>query len=100
MGAGDLNLKATMDKRPCTITQRTAPTVPKNNVHNNAGMKPDYKAQGLRCLYTNAQRMGNKQNELGLLTHEGKYDLIGITETGWDDSHDWNIAIEGCKFYT
>ena len=45
--------------------------------------------------YTNAQSMGDKQNELELLIHEGKYDLIGITETWWDDSHDWNIAIVG-----
>ena len=39
--------------------------------------------------------MGNKQNELELLIPEGKYDLIGITETWWDDSHDLNIAIVG-----
>ena len=43
--------------------------------------------------------MGKKQNELGLLLHEGKYDLIGITETEWDDSHDWNIAIEGYTLF-
>ena len=40
--------------------------------------------------------MGNKQNELELLVHEGKYDLIGITETWWDD---WNIAIEGYNLF-
>ena len=43
--------------------------------------------------------MGNKQNKLELLIHEGKYDLIGITETLWDDSHDWNIAIEGYNLF-
>ena len=46
MGAGDVNFKATMDGGPCTITQRTAPIVPKNNVHNNVGTKSDYKAHG------------------------------------------------------
>ena len=25
--------------------------------------------------------------------------MIGITETGWDDSHDWNIAIEGYNLF-
>ena len=41
--------------------------------------------------------MRNKQEELEILIQEGNYDLIGITETWWDDSHDWNIAIEGYK---
>lgn len=31
-----------------------------------------------------ANGIRNKQEEL-----EGKYDLMGITETCWDDSHSW-----------
>ena len=62
MRAGDVNFKATMDEGPGAKTQSTAPTVPQNNVHNNVGMKPEYKAHGLRCLYNNARSMGNKQN--------------------------------------
>ena len=38
--------------------------------------------------------MGNKQEELEILIQEDKYDLIGITETWWDDSHDWDTAID------
>ena len=63
MGAGDVNFKAKKDEGPCTITQRTAPTVPKTNVHNNVGMKPDYKAHGLRCLYTNVYTLMSRVGE-------------------------------------
>ena len=37
--------------------------------------------EGLRCLYTNAQSMGNKQEELEVLIKERDCDLIGIRET-------------------
>ncbi|CAI5785061.1 Hypothetical predicted protein [Podarcis lilfordi] len=50
---------------------------------------------GLQCLYTNAQSMGNKQDELELLVQQTKYDIIGITETWWDKSHNWNVIMEG-----
>ena len=42
----------------------------------------------LKCLYTNACNMGNKQEELETVVQLGKYDLIAITETWWDESHD------------
>ncbi|XP_060139070.1 uncharacterized protein LOC132593239 [Zootoca vivipara] len=54
---------------------------------------------GLQCLYTNAQSMGNKQDELELLVQQTKYDIIGITETWWDESHDWNVQIEGYNLF-
>ena len=34
----------------------------------------------LRCLYTSACSMGNKQEELETMAQLGKYDLIAITE--------------------
>uniref|UniRef100_A0A670IGU3 Reverse transcriptase domain-containing protein n=1 Tax=Podarcis muralis TaxID=64176 RepID=A0A670IGU3_PODMU len=54
---------------------------------------------GLQCLYTNAQSMGNKQDELELLVQQTKYDIIVITETWWDKSHDWNVIIEGYNLF-
>ncbi|XP_075779238.1 uncharacterized protein LOC142827520 [Pelodiscus sinensis] len=39
--------------------------------------------------------MGNKQEELELLTNKYNYDIIGITETWWDGTHDWNVGMEG-----
>ena len=48
----------------------------------------------LKCLYTNAHSMGNKQEELEAVVQLGKYDLIAIMETWWDESHNWNLLIE------
>ena len=48
----------------------------------------------LKCLYTNAHSMGNKQEELEAVVQLGKYDLIAIMETWWDKSHNWNLLIE------
>ena len=42
----------------------------------------------LKCLCTNVCSMGNKQEELETVVQLGKYDLIAITETWWDESHD------------
>ena len=44
-------------------------------------------ATSLKCLYTNASSMGNKQDELD--------DLIAVTKTCYDSSHDWNAVMEG-----
>lgn len=30
-------------------------------------------------------------DELEVFAREGKFDLIGITETWWDDPHDYNV---------
>ena len=47
----------------------------------------------LKCLW----RMGNKQEELQVCASLQVYDVIGITETWWDDSHNWNVGIDGYK---
>ena len=52
------------------------------------------KAQ-LKCLYTNACSVGNKQ-ELETVMGLENYDLITITEM-WDKSHDWHTVIEGYR---
>ena len=54
------------------------------------------KAQ-LKCLYTNACSMGNKQEELETMVHLENFGLIAIMETWWDDSCNWNTTIEGYK---
>ena len=41
-------------------------------------------ARSLKCLYTNARSMGNKQEELESDVRSGDYDLVAITETWWD----------------
>lgn len=47
-----------------------------------------------KCLYTNAHSVRNKQELKTYVLPQG-CDLIAITETGWDSSHDWNIVMGG-----
>ena len=49
----------------------------------------------LKCIYTNARNMGNKQEELEAIVQQDSYDLVAITETWWDDSHDRSAAMDG-----
>jgi len=55
-------------------------------------------AHSLICLYINAQSMGNKQKELETHARSGHYDIVAITETWWDSSHDWNVVMDGYVF--
>ena len=43
--------------------------------------------------------MGNKQEELEACACLQGYDLIGITETQWDDSYDWSVGMEGYRLF-
>ncbi|CAM4500218.1 unnamed protein product [Lepidochelys kempii] len=56
-------------------------------------------AGSLKCLYTNAQSLGNKQGELEVLVMSRNYDVIGITETWWDNSHDWSTVMDGYELF-
>lgn len=52
-------------------------------------------AHSLKCLYTNARSVGNKQVELEIHDQTGDYDLVAITEIWWDRPHDWNVVMDG-----
>ena len=54
---------------------------------------------GLKCAYTNARSMGNKQEELEAIVRQANCDLAATTETWWDRSHDWNVVIDGYKLF-
>ncbi|GAB0208330.1 mitochondrial enolase superfamily member 1 [Grus japonensis] len=56
------------------------------------------KAQ-LKCVYTNAHSLGNKQEELEAIVRQGSYGLVAITETWWDDSHDWSAAMDAYTLF-
>ncbi|KAJ7405034.1 mitochondrial fission process protein 1 [Pitangus sulphuratus] len=43
--------------------------------------------------------MGNKQEELEAIVQQESYDVVTITETWWDDSHDWRAAMDGYKLF-
>ena len=50
------------------------------------------------CL-TNACSMGNKQKRLEAIERQASYDLVAITETWWEHSHDWSAAMDGYKLF-
>ncbi|KAJ7424185.1 hypothetical protein BTVI_07574 [Pitangus sulphuratus] len=56
-------------------------------------------AAQLKCMYTNARRMGNKQEEPEAIVQQESYDIVVVTETWWDDSHDWSTAMDGYKLF-
>ncbi|KAK4810944.1 hypothetical protein QYF61_013352 [Mycteria americana] len=62
-------------------------------------MKETWTTAQLKCLYTNARSMGNKQEELEAVVHQENYDMVAITETWWDDSHNWSAAMNGYKLF-
>lgn len=56
-------------------------------------------AAHLKCMYTNARSMGNKQEELEAIVQQESYDVVAITETWWDDSYDWSAAMDSYKLF-
>jgi len=53
----------------------------------------------LKCVYTNAGSMVNKQEELDAIIQQDGYDLVVITETRWDNSHDWHDVMDGYRLF-
>ena len=54
-----------------------------------------YNKVHLKCFYANACSMRNKLDELQVLAQSHSYNIIGISETWWDESCDWGVAIDG-----
>ena len=52
----------------------------------------------LKCIYTNAHSMGNKQEELEAVIQQDGYNLVAITET-WDNRHDWHAVMDGYRLF-
>ena len=53
----------------------------------------------LKCLYTNARSVGNKEEELEATMLLESNDLVAITETCWNESHDRSVAINGYRLF-
>ncbi|KAK4823010.1 hypothetical protein QYF61_024812 [Mycteria americana] len=64
-----------------------------------SSMKETRTTAQLKCLYTNARSMGTQQEELEAIVHQENYDMVAITETWWDDSHNWSAAMDGYKLF-
>ena len=74
--------------------------VPENG-HVRIRVSPSKKVAGtiapLKCIYTNACSMGNKQEELEAILQQENYDIVAITETWWDDLHNCSTAMDSYK---
>ncbi|KAK4806872.1 hypothetical protein QYF61_012593 [Mycteria americana] len=57
------------------------------------------KSSHLKCMYSDIHSLGNKQEELELCAQPESYDVIGITETWWENSHDWKTTMDGYKLF-
>ncbi|PKU38346.1 mitochondrial fission process protein 1 [Limosa lapponica baueri] len=53
----------------------------------------------LKCLYTNVCSMGNKQEGLEAIVQQENCDIVAVTETWWDESHDRSVAIDGYTLF-
>jgi len=73
------------------------------NSHIAIRSSPPKKVAGsraqLKCINSNACSMGNKQEELEAIVRLENCDIIGITKTWWDDSHNWIAAMNGYKLF-
>jgi len=54
-------------------------------------------AAQLKCLYTNAQSLGNKQEELEATVLQENHNTVAATKTWWDGSHDWVVLATHCS---
>ncbi|KAK4828724.1 hypothetical protein QYF61_000715 [Mycteria americana] len=64
-----------------------------------ASQDKNQKTNHLKCMYINGCSLGNKQEELELHAQSESYDIIGITETWWDNSHDWRSTMDGYRLF-
>ncbi|RMC10100.1 hypothetical protein DUI87_12898 [Hirundo rustica rustica] len=72
------------------------------SVSRPKGGKPELGVKSvaqLKCVYTNAHSIGNKQEELEAMVQQQSYDVVTITETWWDESHSWSTALNGYKLF-
>ena len=69
---------------------------PKGN-EGCSSTKVTWSTAQMKCLYINACSMGNKQEELEATMVLARYELIPLTESWWDELHDWSMAIDGYR---
>ncbi|KAK4815341.1 hypothetical protein QYF61_000173 [Mycteria americana] len=88
--------------RSCRSNNIRTMEMPENG-HVGIRASPPKKLVGsitqLKCICTNAHSMGNKQEELEAIVQQENYDIVAITETWWDDSHNWSAAMDGYKLF-
>ena len=53
----------------------------------------------LKCIYTNVSSKGNKQQELEAIVQPENYNVVTITETWWDNSHNCKATMNGYQLF-
>ena len=69
---------------------------PSGNIYTAPGSTQGSRAY-LKCLYTNTHSMRNKQDGLEALVSSQSYDIIGINETWWNESHCWGGGLQAVQ---
>ncbi|PKU39396.1 mitochondrial fission process protein 1 [Limosa lapponica baueri] len=69
------------------------------NGHIGIRASPPRKVAQLKCIYTNARSVGNKQEELEAIVQQENYDIVAIKEARWDDLHNWSAAMGSYKLF-
>lgn len=54
----------------------------------------------LKCMYTNAYSMGNKQEELEAMAEQESPGVVTIIETCWEDLHNWSTAMDSYQLFS
>ncbi|PKU48359.1 rna-directed dna polymerase from mobile element jockey-like [Limosa lapponica baueri] len=75
-------------------------TIPNGNEPGGKGPRMGVKLGAqLKCIYTRACSMGNKQDELEAMVQQDSYGIVAFTETWWDYGHSWNAVMNGYKLF-
>jgi len=52
-----------------------------------------------KCLYSSGRSIRNKQDEPKALVSSQSFGIIGVSETPWNESHDWGAGTEGHRLF-
>ncbi|KAJ7395238.1 hypothetical protein BTVI_157081 [Pitangus sulphuratus] len=59
-----------------------------------------YNVPHLKCFYTNACSIRNKEEELeALASLSQRFDITGVSETWWDASCNWSALLDGYRLF-
>jgi len=64
-----------------------------------SSVKVTWPTAHMKCLYMKVCSTGNKQEELEATVLLESYNLFALTETWWDESYDWSMAINSYRLF-
>lgn len=79
-------------------TNRATPVKCLRETGTCSSKKVTWLIEQLKCFFS-AHVMGNKKRELEAIVLLQSCDQNSITETQWDESHDWSTGVNGYKLF-